>query len=176
MFKWYVQITGEQSEFNQTTKQVSFVTNDKIQLLWHITQSHYVEVGHAAMKVFTLTVSYTTKHLFCGVVSQLLQLLNLHRPINSRKMHGLMHAQQMDSKPPAQVKAYFGLLQQIRIIIATIITHLSWHHEVFSVAIHTLPRQPFKLMLELHELYMAWCIIKQRIEWSFLKIHRTLFK
>ena len=47
---------------------------------------------------------------------------------------------------------------------------------VFSVAIHVSPRQPFLKMSESHELYMAGCIIKRRIEWSLPEVHRTFYE
>ena len=47
---------------------------------------------------------------------------------------------------------------------------------VFSVAIHTSPRQPFLKMSKSCELYMAGCIIKRRIEWSLPEVHRTLYE
>jgi len=47
---------------------------------------------------------------------------------------------------------------------------------VFSVAIHASLWQPFFWKLESHELYMGWCIIKWRIEWSLPEIHRTLYE
>ena len=47
---------------------------------------------------------------------------------------------------------------------------------VFPVAINTSPSQPFFSWSESHELHVAGCIIKWRIEWSLPEVYKTLYE